>query len=109
MSQLPLLERIADLLDLEHDAIATLDLGSLSAIDGERRGLLSELAPIDPSELAALTTVETRRARNEQAAQAAVTRLGGALGRVGRGRTALVGYRPNAGTSTLSRALDKEV
>jgi hypothetical protein len=109
MSQLLLLERIADLLDREHDAISTLDLDSLTAIEDERQGLLSELSPIDDSERAALTDVETRRARNERAAEAAVSRLGGALGRVGRGRTALAGYRPTTGTSTLSRALDKEV
>ena len=109
MSQLLLLERIADLLDREHDAIATLDLASLTAIEDERQGLLSELAPLEDSERAALITVETRRARNERAAEAAVSRLGGALGRVGRGRTALAGYRPTTGSRTLSRALDKEV
>ena len=71
--------------------------------------LLAELAPIAPSERDALTLVEDRRARNERAAEAALSRLGGALGRVGRGRTALAGYRPNAGGSLLSRALDQEV
>jgi hypothetical protein len=109
MSQLFLLERIADLLDREHDAIATIDVDSLAAIEDERRALLAGLAPIDPSEREALATVEERRARNERAAQDAVSRLGGALGRVGRGRTALEGYRPNAGNSVLSRALDQEV
>ncbi|MDX6525652.1 MAG: hypothetical protein QOI43_1163, partial [Gaiellales bacterium] len=33
MSQRPLLERIAELLDREHDAIATIDVDSLAAIE----------------------------------------------------------------------------
>ena len=109
MTQLPLLDRMAELLDREHDAIATVDVDALAAIQRERESQLAELGPISASDLDAFTRVETRRARNERAAQAAVTRLGGALGRVGRGRTALAGYRPTAGGSTLSRALDKEV
>jgi hypothetical protein len=109
MSQRPLLERIAELLDREHDAIATIDVDSLAAIEDERRVLLAGLAPVVPSERDALTIVEDRRARNERAAEAALARLGGALGRVGRGRIALEGYRPNAGISLLSRALDQEV
>jgi hypothetical protein len=109
MSQLPLLERLAELLDREHDAIATIDLDSLAALEDERRPLLAELTPIVPSERDAFTIVEDRRARNERAADAALSRLGAALGRVGRGRTALEGYRPTAGSSLLSRALDKEV
>jgi predicted HAD superfamily phosphohydrolase len=109
MSQLLLLERIAELLDREHDAIATIDLPSLAAIEDERRELLAELAPIAPSERDALTTVEDRRIRNERAAEAALSQLGDALGRVGRGRTALAGYRPTSGSSLLSRALDHEV
>ena len=109
MSQRPLLERIAELLDREHDAIATIDVDSLAAIEEERRVLLAELAPVVPSERDALTIVEDRRARNERAAEAALSRLGDALGRVGRGRTALEGYRPTAGSSLLSRALDQEV
>jgi hypothetical protein len=109
MSQLLLLERIAELLEREHEAIATIDLGSLAAIDDERRSLLAELTPIVPAERDALTIVEDRRARNERAAEAARSRLGDALGRVGRGRTALAGYRPIAGSSLLSRALDQEV
>jgi len=109
MSQLELLERIAELLDREHDAIATIDLSSLAAIEDERRVLLAELAPIALSERDALTTVEDRRIRNERAAEAALSQLSDALGRVGRGRTALAGYRPTAGGSLLSRALDQEV
>ena len=109
MSQLPLLERLAELLDREHDAIATIDLDSLAAIEDERRPLLAELTPIVPSERDALTIVEHRRVRNERAAEAAVSRLGSALARVGRGRTALEGYRPTSGSSLLSRALDQEV
>jgi hypothetical protein len=109
MSQLPLLERIAELLDREHDAIGTIDVDSFAAIEEERRVLLAELAPVVPSERDALTLVEDRRARNERAAEAALARLGGALGRVGRGRTALEGYRPTTGGSLLSRALDQEV
>jgi predicted HAD superfamily phosphohydrolase len=109
MSQLLLLERIAELLEREHDAIATIDLDSLAAIEDERRPLLAELTPIVPAERDALRVVEDRRARNELAAVAALSRLGDALGRVGRGRTALEGYRPTAGSSLLSRALDQEV
>jgi hypothetical protein len=109
MSQLPLLERMADLLDREHDAIATVDVDRLAAIQLERQAQLAELTPLAPSEHAALASVETRRARNERAAEAALERLGGALARVGRGRTALAGYRPDAGSSVLSRALDQEV
>jgi hypothetical protein len=109
MSQTQLLDRMADLLDREHDAIATVDIDALTAIQREREAQLSELAPITAADLDAFTRVETRRARNERAAQAALSRLGGALGRVGRGRTALAGYRPNAGAGTQSRALDKEV
>jgi hypothetical protein len=102
MSQLPLLERIADLLDREHDAIAAFDIDALSGIQLERQEQLAELVRIAPSEQAAFTSVETRRARNERAAEAALSRLG-------RGRAALAGYRPNAGDSMLSRALDQEV
>jgi hypothetical protein len=109
MTQLQLLDRMAELLDREHDAIATVDVDALTAIQLEREAQLSELTAISPSELDAFMRVETRRARNERAAQAALSRLGGALGRLGRGRTALAGYRPNAGGRTLSRALDKEV
>ena len=109
MTQLQLLDRMAALLDREHDAIAAVDIDALTEIQLERESQLSELAPIAPSERDAFTNVETRRARNERAAEAALSRLGGALGRVGRGRTALAGYRPIAGGSTLSRALDKEV
>jgi hypothetical protein len=109
MSQLQLLERIGELLDREHDAIAAFDIDALTAIQLERQGELAGLVRLAPSEQAAFASVETRRARNERAAEAALARLGGALGRVGRGRTALAGYRPNAGDSTLSRALDQEV
>jgi hypothetical protein len=109
MSQLPLLERMADLLDREHDAIAAVDVDALAEIQAAREAQLAELAPVAPSERAALLMVEARRARNERAAEAVLSRLGGALGRVGRGRAALDGYRPTAGGSMLSRALDQEV
>jgi hypothetical protein len=109
MTQLPLFERIADLLDREHDALADVDTDTLATIEVERRFLLAALTPVAASERAAFDSLEQRRARNEQAAEAAVSRLGGALGRVGRGRTVLVGYSPIAGSTTLSRALDQEV
>jgi hypothetical protein len=109
MNQSQLLDRMAALLDREHDAITAVDIDALSEIQLERESQLAELAPIAPSERDAFIQVEARRARNERAAEAALARLGGALGRVGRGRTALAGYRPNAGDSTLSRALDQEV
>jgi hypothetical protein len=109
MSQLPLLERIADLLDREHAAIAAFDIDALSRIERDRQEQLAALVPLASSEQEAYASVETRRARNERAAEAALSRLGGALGRVGRGRAALAGYRPNAGDGTLSRALDQEV
>jgi len=109
MTQMPLLERLADLFDREHDAIASVDVDALRAIEAERRPLLADLAPVDPSERAAFDSLEARRARNEKAAAATLERLGGALGRVGRGRTVLAGYRPTSGLGTLSRALDQEV
>jgi hypothetical protein len=109
MSQELLLERIAELLEREHDAIATIDLGTLASIQSERSELLSELREAIPSERAALASLERTRSRNERAAEAALGRIGGALGRLGRGRTALVGYRPNAGGTVLPRVLDKEV
>jgi hypothetical protein len=109
MSQLPLLERLAELLDREHDAIKAVDVDALATIQRERQAPLSELVAIAPSEREAFVSLETRRARNERAAEAALSRLGGALGRVGRGQTALAGYRPDGAGSTLSRALDQEV
>ncbi len=109
MSQLPLLERIAELLEREHDAIASVDVDALHEIRLERQARLEELVEIAPSEHELFVSLESRRARNERAAEAALSRLGGALGRVGRGRTALAGYRPTAESGTLSRALDQEV
>jgi hypothetical protein len=109
MSQELLLERIADLLEREHDAIATVDLDTLASIQSQRSELLSELGEVTPSERSALVELERARSRNERAAEAALGRIGGALGRLGRGRAALVGYRPNAGGTVLSRVLDKEV
>lgn len=109
MTQRPLFDRMATLLDREHDAIAAVDIDALAEIQLERESQLAELAPIAPDEREAFMHIEARRARNERAAEAALARLGGALGRVGRGRTALAGYRPIAGGSPLSRALDKEV
>jgi hypothetical protein len=109
MSQELLLERIAELLEREHDAIATIDLDTLASIQSERTGLLSELRPVTSTERPALQSVEAMRARNERAAEAALSRISGALGRLGRGRIALFGYRPNAGGTELSRVLDREV
>jgi hypothetical protein len=109
MSQELLLERIAELLEREHDAIATIDLGTLAAIQLERSELLAELREVIPSERAAIESLERMRARNERAAEAALARIGGALARLGRGRIALFGYRPNAGGTVLSRVLDREV
>jgi hypothetical protein len=103
------LEDIAALLEREHSAIAMIDVDALAGIDRERQLLIAQLGPLDPSERAAYDTVETLRARNERAAEATVARLGGALGRVMRGRVALAGYRTSVGSNVLSRALDKEV
>lgn len=109
MSQELLLERIAELFEREHDAIATIDLSTLDSIQSERSALLAELREVIPSERSALASLEQMRLRNERAAEAALAHLGVALGRLGRGRVALLGYRPNAGGTTLSRVLDKEV
>jgi hypothetical protein len=109
MSQELLLERITELLDREHDAIAMVDVDELAAVDAERRTLLDELGPIDASDRDAFLTVEVKRARNERAAEIALARIGGALGRVGRGAIALKGYRPTSWDTTRSRALDQEV
>jgi hypothetical protein len=109
MSQELILERIAELLEREHDAIATIDLGTLASIQSERGELLAGLRQASPSERIAIDALERMRARNERAAEAALGRIGGALGRLGRGRVALVGYRPNAGGTVLPRVLDKEV
>ncbi len=59
MSQELLLERIAELLDREHDAIATIDLDTLAAIQSERSALLAELREADP-----LRAVGARLARD---------------------------------------------
>jgi hypothetical protein len=105
-----LLENIAELLQREHNAIAMVDVDALAEIDRQRDVLIAQLGPLDPSERAAYDTVETLRARNERAAAAALARLGGALGRVMRGRVALAGYRTSTrGSNVLSRALDREV
>jgi hypothetical protein len=109
MTQQPLLDRITDLLEREHDAIVSIDPDTLVQIEAERRELLSGLGPIDASDGPGFDSVEALRARNERAVEATLTRLSGALGRVGRGRTALAGYRPSSGSSILSRALDREV
>jgi hypothetical protein len=109
MTQTQVLEQIAELLEREHDAIAAVDVDELSAIAVARRALIGQIMPISAADGEALRTIETSRARNERAAQAAVVRLGDALGRVGRGRTALAGYRPPSGGITQSRALDQEV
>jgi hypothetical protein len=109
MTQTQVLAQIAELLDREHDAIVAVDVDELTAIAVARRALIGQIMPISGADDDALRTIESRRARNERAAQVAVERLGDALGRVGRGRTALAGYRPPAGAITLSRALDQEV
>jgi hypothetical protein len=109
MTQTAVLERIAELLEREHGAIAAADADELAAIDVERSALIGRLGPASTADAAALATVETLRARNERAAEAAVARLGGAMGRLGRGRTALAGYSPIAASTPLSRALDREV
>jgi hypothetical protein len=109
MSQDLLLDRIGELLDREHAAISMVDIDELEAVDAERRNLLDELGPIGESDREAYLEIESRRARNERAAEIALTRIGGALGRVGRGTIALKGYRPTVWDATLSRALDREV
>jgi hypothetical protein len=103
------LDQIAELLDREHGAIATVDVDALARIDAERRALIARLGPMAAGEGEALARVEARRARNERAAAAALDRLGSAMGRLGRGRTALAGYSPVGGSTPLSRALDREV
>jgi hypothetical protein len=109
MSQTAVLEQLAELLDREHGALGAVDVDALARIELERRALIAQLGPAAPSDTVALAAVETRRARNEGIAEAAVARLGGSLGRVGRGRTALAGYSPIAASTPLSRALDREV
>jgi hypothetical protein len=91
----PLLEEIATLYEREHGAIAMVDTDALAEIRATRRELIARLGPLGPA---------------ERAADAALTRLGGALSRLMRGRAALAGYRTSTpGSSVLSRALDKEV
>jgi hypothetical protein len=109
MTQTAVLEQIAELLDREHGAIAATDVDELAAIELERRTLIARLGPASAADRDVLATVELRRARNELAAEAAVARLGGSLGRLGRGRVALAGYSPIAASTPLSRALDREV
>jgi hypothetical protein len=106
----PLLEEIATLYEREHGAIAMVDTDALAEIRATRRELIARLGPLGPAERSLYDRVETLRARNERAADAALTRLGGALSRLMRGRAALAGYRTSTpGSSVLSRALDKEV
>ena len=50
MTQLQLLDRMAALLDREHDAIAAVDIDALTEIQLERESQLAELAPIAPPE-----------------------------------------------------------
>jgi hypothetical protein len=109
MTQTAVLEEIAELLDREHRAITSIDIDELAAIELERRALLVRLAPDAAAQTLAVEAVETRRARNERAAEASVAQLASALGRVGRGRNALAGYSPLAASTPLSRALDREV
>jgi hypothetical protein len=109
MTQTQVLEQIAELLDREHAAIEAVDMDELAAIAIARQALIGQIMPISGRDADALHAIETRRARNERAAEAAVRRIGSDLGRMGRGRTALAGYRPPAGGIPLSRALDQEV
>lgn len=109
MTQAMLLEEIAELLDREHEAIVAVDIDALDLIQLEREALVALLTPGAGVERVALAAVETRRARNERTAATAAAQLGSAMGRVGRGRTMLVGYSPIAGSIPLSRALDREV
>ena len=106
----PLLEEIATLYEREHGAIAMVDSDALAEIRATRHELIARLQPLGPAERSLYDRVETLRARNERAAEAALGRLGGALTRLMRGRVALAGYRTSTpGSTVLSRALDKEV
>ncbi|HEY1479998.1 MAG TPA: hypothetical protein VGF46_08200 [Gaiellales bacterium] len=108
-TQAPLLSEIAELLEREHSAIALVDIGELESIELERTRLLAQLRPASADDRPRFAALEALRARNERAAQDAVDRLGGAIGRIDRGRVALAGYRTSVSSTVLSRALDKEV
>jgi hypothetical protein len=103
------LEDMAALYHREHNAIAMVDVDALAEIRQQRRALTAQLEPLDPADLPLYERVETLRARNERAAEAALARLGGAIARLVRGRVALDGYRTSTGSKVLSRALDKEI
>ncbi len=104
------LEDMAALYRREHDAIAMVDVDALAEIRQQRRELTARLQqPLDPADRRLYDRVETLRARNERAAEAALARLGGAIARLVRGRVALDGYRTSTGSKVLSRALDKEI
>jgi flagellar biosynthesis/type III secretory pathway chaperone len=108
VSQASLLQDIAELLEREHRALEAHDIEALTEIQGERRSLLVQLGPAARDERPAFATLEFLRARNERAAQASLDRLGVALGRIGKGRTALAGYRTSVSSNVFSRALDQE-
>jgi hypothetical protein len=106
--QTPLLEDIAELLEREHHALGARDLEALSEIQSERRELLARLRPASADERSAFATLEFLRARNEHAAEQALTSLGRTLGRIGKCQVALAGYRTSIGSNVFSLALDQE-
>ena len=103
------LEDIAELLQREHNAITMIDTDALAEIRRQRRELVARLQPLAPAERPLYDRVALLWARNERAAELALARLGGAIARAMRGRSALAGYRTSTGGTVLSRALDKEV
>jgi flagellar biosynthesis/type III secretory pathway chaperone len=109
MSQTPLLQDIAELLEREHHALGARDLEALESIQAERLALLERLGPAAADERPAFATVEFLRERNERLAEDTLGRLGTSLGRLGRGQRALAGYRTSVSTNVFSRALDREV
>jgi hypothetical protein len=103
------LEDIAELLQREHNAITMVDTDALAEIRQQRRELIARLKPLAPAERPLYERVAVLWRRNERAAEMALARLGGALSRAMRGRSALAGYRTSTGSAVLSRALDTEV
>jgi hypothetical protein len=109
MSQTPLLQDIAELLEREHHALGARDLEALEEIQAERVSLISRLGPASPDDRSAIATVEFLRARNEQLAARTLASVGASLGRMGKGKAALGGYRSSVADTVFSRALDREV
>ena len=95
----PLLERLGELLDREHDAIATLDIerSPRSSASGRTARALVALTPATRS-----SRGSSARARNEQAAEAASRRLGG--GSPPRPRPARSRVPPPPGAAAAARA-----